>query len=395
MKPRLAIALCLFALLAALPAHACIWDRDTLAMEQARFPEVSELIAGYFPRHSPAYYQWRRDQVLAIPEDKRTPADYDDLGASYDKLGEHELAIQTILDKIERYPNEGLYETHANLGTFYIHNGDLEQGVQYIGSAIEINPDAHFGREVYQKLLVEYVIQQRATGHQLPLERYPDHAAFADFVTKDIQPDANPFDGGGTEYEKTQAEYKRAIKGILGMMRFGNYDSPVLLEALGDLLSTQSENHQGVQRLAARAYLKASYEAEDTQVAEAYRAKAERALRMQQGVSLADIEADLKNEIAKGDAYFAQIVADEKAWVAAGKDVDAEFQKKYYDNPPAISQSILGEAGDIVSALSGPELLLLILLGIVVIAVLVKSIQHIRQQKTTAEPTPGVTADDA
>lgn len=238
---------------------------------------------------------------------------------------------------------------------------------------------------MYQKLLVEYVIQQRAAGHQLPLERYPGRAAFADFVTKDIQPDANPFDGGGTEYEKTQAEYKRAIKGILGMMRFSNYDSSVLLEALGDLLITQSENHQGVQRLAARAYLKASYEAEDTQVAEAYRAKAERALRIQQGVVLADIEADLKDEIAKGDAYFAQIIADEKAWVAAGKDVDTEFQKKYYDNPPAISQSVLGQAGDIVFALSSPELLLLVLLGVVVIAVLVKSIQHIRQPKGASD----------
>jgi len=189
-------------------------------MEQAQFPEVSELIAGYFPRHSPAYYEWRRDQVLAIPENKRTPADYNDLGASYDKLGEHEQAIQTMLDKIERFPSEGLYETHANLGTFYIHNGELEQGVQYIGSAIEINPDAHFGREVYQKLLVEYVIQQRATGHQLPLERYHHQTAFSDFVLEKA------------EYEDRNAELKRAIEDVLGMMRFGNYDSPVLLENL-------------------------------------------------------------------------------------------------------------------------------------------------------------------
>jgi len=116
---------------------------------------------------------------------------------------------------------------------------------------------------------------------------------------------------------------------------------------------------------------------------------------MQQGVSLAEIEADLKQEIPEGDAYFAPIIADEKAWVAAGKDVDVEFKKKYYDDPPEINQSVLGEAADMVFALRGPELLLLILLGVVFIAVLVKSIQHIRQQRTAAKLESNLTADDA
>ena len=166
-----ALLIVLVLLMSASAAHACIWDRDTLAMERARFPEVNELIVGYFPRHSPAYYEWRKEQVLAIPVDERTPSDYDDLGASYDKLGEHEQAIQTILDKMQRYPDTGVYESLANLGTFYIHNGELEKGAECIGSAIEINPDAHFGREVYQKLLVEYVIERRALGQAIPLEQ--------------------------------------------------------------------------------------------------------------------------------------------------------------------------------------------------------------------------------
>ena len=36
---------------------------------------------------------------------------------------------------------------------------------------------------------------------------------------------------------KFRAELAAAQKGVLGMMHFANYDSPLLLEALGDLLS--------------------------------------------------------------------------------------------------------------------------------------------------------------
>jgi hypothetical protein len=33
-------------------ARACIWDRDTLAMERARFPTTLELITGKFLRRT-------------------------------------------------------------------------------------------------------------------------------------------------------------------------------------------------------------------------------------------------------------------------------------------------------------------------------------------------------
>ena len=284
-----ALLIVLVLLMSASAAHACIWDRDTLAMERARFPEVNELIVGYFPRHSPAYYEWRKEQVLAIPVDERTPSDYDDLGASYDKLGEHEQAIQTILDKMQRYPDTGVYESLANLGTFYIHNGELEKGAEYIGKAIEINPDAHFGREVYQKLLVEYVIARRALGQAIPLEQAIQdslddlYSRFDRYVL-----DAMGF--SEADYQTQQHELKKAIKGILGMMRFGSHDSPILLEALGDLLDAQ-DSETGSQRLAARAYLKAAYETDDADSAARFRDKARSALISQQSTGLAGVEA--------------------------------------------------------------------------------------------------------
>lgn len=361
------IVLAIAALLVPAAAQACLWDRDTLAMERARFPEINELIVGYFPRHSPAYFQWRLEQVSAIPVDQRTAADYDDIAVSHDKLGQHQQAIDTMLAKLERYPDQHLYETFANLGTFHIHNGDLEQGVEYIGTAIEINPDAHFGREVYQKLLVEYVIQQNQAGnHSHPLTKRTvvpfsvDEGGFAGYVLERQ---------GMTDSDGRMAEIDRAIKGVAGMMRFGNYDSPALLEALGDLLAFKL-GEGAPQRLAARAYLKASYEVESVDAEQAYREKAQSVLHTQQNDSLENIEAQLKEEIAHGDAYYQQIVEQEKRWIEQGKDLDAEFRKAYYQSPVSLDQA---EKGPLFSAtriligslvLAGAIMLLVVLRGV-------------------------------
>ena len=50
------------------------------------------------------------------------------------------------------------------------------------------------------------------------------------------------------------SDVEAAIRGVLGMMRFGQHDSPLLLEALGDLLSANVGDYDA-KRLAARAYL--------------------------------------------------------------------------------------------------------------------------------------------
>src|SRR5438128_1240188 len=150
---------------------ACLWDYDTLQMERSRFPSALELITGKFLRHSPEFYEWRvRNRLDRLEREPDNLALYDDLAVAYDKLGQDDKAIETIQIKERKQP--GLYETYANLGTFYIHGGQPEKGLEYIDKALAINPGAHFGREKYQKALVEYVLLRKRQGKlTLPLRR--------------------------------------------------------------------------------------------------------------------------------------------------------------------------------------------------------------------------------
>lgn len=293
-------------------------------MERQRFPEAHELVAGHFVRHSTAYYEWRISDRTAKPIDQRTPLDFDDIAVAYDKLGQHDKAIDTLHAKIERWPDERRYESEANLGTFHIHAGHFEEGLQHINRAIEINPDAHFGREIYQKLLVEYVIEARRRDDQLPLndDESSGYTGFTAFVVAARK----------TTDEKELKEIQAAAKGIMGMMRFGRHNSPILLEALGDLLLSDGNRYDS-KMLAARAYLKASYEVDDSAASIAYRKKAQQALELQFGRERSEIEADLEDEIEQGDNFFHQISADERGWISSGSNLDIEFGKKYYQAP--------------------------------------------------------------
>ncbi len=317
-----------------LAAQACLWDEDTLEMERQQYPEVQELIVGHFVRHSDAYYQWRIGDRTTKSVDQRTPDDYNDIAVAYDKLGEHDKAIETIREKMQRWPDENIYESQANLGTFLIHSGKFDEGLVHIQKAIEINPEAHFGREIYQQLLVQYVIERRADRATFPLSPDKEKLDWGDH---------KPRVGGFAAYVKEQrgddapdgvnAEYARALKGVLGMVRFGHHDSPILMEAVGDLLSAS----QPANLLAARAYLRASYEVEDAAAREDYRLKAVNAVASQKlgirGEKIDAIEAALKDELAQAETFAKQIAADEANWIAHGDRVDDKFSEKYYATP--------------------------------------------------------------
>jgi tetratricopeptide (TPR) repeat protein len=255
-----------------------LWDSDTLEMERQRFPGILELITGKFLHHSEGYDRWRIEdrQIRLLSE--AVPELYDDLAVAYDKLGEQEKAIETATECEQIFP--GRYETAANLGTFHIHAGNFGKGLEFIALALKINPDAHFGRERYQKLLVEYLLTKRTEGHlnyplepAWPEEKYYAHhlRGFAKYCEEDNADSAQVLDD--------KESIAKALRGVQGMMKFGQHDSPVLLEALGDLLLA---GHRDIdtKRLAARAYLRAAESRIDTDEAAVYRELAAKALEI-------------------------------------------------------------------------------------------------------------------
>lgn len=336
---------------------ACGWDWDTIKMEKEQFPTVHELIVGKFLRHSTAFYYWRvKDRTEKIKQFPDSLALYDDLAWANDKIGEHEEAIRIMQEKEALHP--GLYETYANMGTSYIHNAQYEKGLEYIKKAIEINPEAHFGREIYQQYVVEYVLScQDSTGSfSLPLStgKAPD---FYSFLKERHLKDAI---GNGSSKEK---EMLLAIKGVTGMMKFGDFSSPVLLECLGDLLYASTSGHdRGAGHLASRAYLKAAWAMPKNkpEAKQAYEEKAKASIERQfsgefhhlNGSELAEakrsnhayhshtntfpsLEIMLANEINAANTWYASIEEDEKTWIKQKVNVDSAFAAKYYNEPDA------------------------------------------------------------
>jgi tetratricopeptide (TPR) repeat protein len=348
-------------------AAACLWDYDTLKQERTRFPSTLELITGKFLRHSKEFYEWRiQDRLYKLAADPTNLGYHDDLAVAYQKTGQHAKAVEAILAKEKISP--GLYETYSNLGTFHILAGDLEKGLPYIDKALAINPDAHFGRERYQKWLVEYAIaQRRGDKAQFPLrsssgvsgaERVPE--GFHEFLRQRLG-----------KHRLTDADLRQAVKGILGMMRFANHDNPLLLEVLGDVLLHDSPEIDAKQ-LAARAYLKASYEVKDPAAQQAYRHFAEQALKMQlrhpqtsDELKLPELEAEFAAELADANQWYEELKSREIGWIRDGKDADAEFESLYSEDPVA-----LGEPPDVAPPLGrnvavGAGLAAILLVGFV------------------------------
>lgn len=321
-------------LLICLHAQACLWDTDTIAMEKARFPGIADLISGNFPRHSKEFYEWRKTRCeAALASGDQAPVVYDDLAVSQHKLGDHLAAIATMQAKEKVHP--GLYETCSNLGTFYIYTNDLDQAEKWIQQALDINKNAHFGREQYQLWLVQWMKAGKpGLGKETSIERGLGFRGFAAFIVEKT--------GGGrglaafimekTGVVRVSQEWKDgradALRGISGMMRFADHDNPLLLEALGDVLAAGIDTENAT-LLAAQAYLLASRKSKMA-------AEKQRLWGLMQSVGGTvdeykprDTMRTLDAAVAEGARLAAKVRQDELGWIKAGKDVAAEFAAKY------------------------------------------------------------------
>jgi hypothetical protein len=146
-----------------------------------RFAMAHDVLHERFPKHGPAHYQERnrltREKLakLAPDDPARFPLE-DDLGAGLDRLGRAEEAVAVLQDKLTRQLAKGLagrdlYTSYANLGTFIMHAnqpkavaGDpaarkrFREGVELVRKSVEVNPQAHFGREQWQVVLGEFLL---------------------------------------------------------------------------------------------------------------------------------------------------------------------------------------------------------------------------------------------
>ncbi|MDC0339043.1 hypothetical protein OAN33_05855 [Flavobacteriales bacterium] len=318
----------------------CGWDSDTIAMEKRMFPTVHELITGKFLQHSQEFYYWRvtdrKEKIILYPDSLNL---YDDLAWALNKVGEPEKGIEVMFDKESITP--GLYKTYANLGTCYIHSKQFEEGLKYIKKAIEMNPKAHFGREVYQQYLVEYVISKKDSlgNFSVPLGTKKNN--FFHYLKK--------YHFSGT----TSSEIAKAVKGVGGMMKFSNHNSPILLEALGDLLSNAENGHDpGAGHLSSRAYLKAALLSKKDAAVTAYKKRANQERERQFAganrrgrdphfsnhvISLADLETVLKLEIQAANVWVEEIKKNELGWIAGGMNPDSAFSITYYEEPTSKS----------------------------------------------------------
>ncbi|MBL4590744.1 MAG: hypothetical protein JKY96_02165 [Phycisphaerales bacterium] len=231
-------------------ANACLWDRDTLAMEAKDFPGITEIITGRFDRFPPLYYEMRLDRVATEVESDPNNLDlYDDAAVACDRLGRSDEAIEwmtkkrAMLDSLT--PTGGDHADHeyrylANLGTFHIHrwlkNGanredmaDVQRSRELIAAAIELNPDAHFGRERYQLLAIEWILNldeiELGEGQSLihQIEGYDSWF-------------------GSRNNELASLGYEDAADGLMGLIALGNaWQSIDIYYALGFTLGDQND----------------------------------------------------------------------------------------------------------------------------------------------------------
>lgn len=234
-------------------AEACLWDRDTLADEERGLPEMSSIILGRYERHTPEFLERRiRLAQAALPtaSPAQAKALLDDLGVAQDRLNRQPEAIAAMQEKLRRFGVE--YTTAANLGTFYAHAGQLEPAETWIRRALQINPEAHFGREWVQLHAIRYFRSAR----QRPLPKSDPATAteqrrlrfrfWGEPFLKRSEPLLLGMSGGAPSQLSTMLREAKlpanALEGTAGILRMGDRESPELYAALAQLLRVRGDN---------------------------------------------------------------------------------------------------------------------------------------------------------
>jgi tetratricopeptide (TPR) repeat protein len=240
-KPYLLTAAALAGLCLPGPAAACGWDNETDHAEAKSLPCVFEILIGAYPQHTPEYYEARiaaADQALLWAPHSLEALDMK--AVALIKLKRYEEARAALLLRAEADPDG--YGTHANLGTLYTFTGELELALKHIDEAMDIEPEAHFGREKYHRMLVVYLQEVAAD---------PARAKGKDFLGLELSREQR-LKGSEAAFVKSGLE-EDAFDALASMIAvYGADELPDLYFAFGNILALR-----GYPRLAYSAYQRA------------------------------------------------------------------------------------------------------------------------------------------
>ncbi len=217
-----------FAMVLVIPllACACMWDADTPKAESLDEADILDAITGRFERYPSKYYEMRIARLTPLMQSASGDlAAYDDIAVACERLGRSDEAVEwmrkkrIVLDSAvddEEKLKEHSYRYHANLGTFIVHrwikNGsdrsaihEVQAARDEIAEAIRINPQAHFGREIYQLMALDWIIS--------PPSISTNQAGIPNLL-------GWRRDGSDTAVDSIKAH--EAVRGIVGLIRLGN-----------------------------------------------------------------------------------------------------------------------------------------------------------------------------
>jgi hypothetical protein len=378
-----------------------------------RFAMIHDVLHERYTRHGEPYFRERNRRVresLRQIETEQGPnptsneyfALFDDLGAGLDALKEDDEAVRILRDKLRRQEALGqsgrqLYTSYANLGTFLIHGsfqkavaGDSEakarvrQGIQFIAQSIEVNPEAHFGREIWQKRSAEFLLEAIQTpetllqrdfvGNSLPEEidasgrdsitNYQNDGfgvdAYFTFgwdrmtppIIEGRKPIESQFGREGLRKWITRVgdpsivPFDEPTLGIIGMWRLGGGANPHFALALGEIML-----RIGQRNIAWSAYERATHLANRFWPDAALQGKFMEHCRRRQEVIEQQIPDEERTklrprfdaELAYGQRHQESYQAYEAAQIAEGASIDDEH---FYDGFFAEREPIASPVGD-------------------------------------------------
>lgn len=115
------------------------------------------------------------------------------------------------------------------------------------------------------------------------------------------------------------------------MMRFGNYNSPVLLNALGDVLLNETYSEPGAKRLSAMAYMASDlYNAGSVSLKTKENIQLFLSMQESDKNTYEELLKEVKKGILIGKSRYAEIEKKERNWVVENKDLDVEFAQDFY-----------------------------------------------------------------